>query len=240
MNCGGIGDRLKKNGIPFTAELPEKLEIYLNLLIEWNARMDLTAVPEEEEILDRHFADSLSILRTPVLLPERSMIDVGTGAGFPGMVLAMAREDMQVTLMDAQQKRLNFLHAVQEAAGVRNIRLLHARAEDAGRDRIHREQYDYAVARALAPLNVLCEYLLPFVKRGGYALCWKGPALAEEMEAGKRASQILGGTPEPPIRCPVEGRDWDHQILPIRKINKTPPSYPRKAGTPKARPLGET
>ena len=164
---------------------------------------------------------------------------MGTGAGFPGMVLAMTRPDLSVTLTDAQQKRLNFLEALQEAAEIRNVTLLHARAEDAGRDRKYREMFDFAAARAVAPLNVLAEYLLPFVKVGGCALSWKGPALEKELEAGRRAARLLGGRLELPEQYTVDGRDWEHTILPIRKVEKTPSAYPRKAGTPKAKPLGE-
>ena len=155
------------------------------------------------------------------------------------MVLAMARPDLQLMLADAQQKRLNFLEAVGDATGTRNISLLHARTEDAARDQKHREQYDFAIARAVAPLNVLCEYLLPFVKKGGCALCWKGPALRNELEAGRRAARLLGGRLEMPVRCTVDGRDWEHMILPVRKVEHTARQYPRKAGTPKAAPLGQ-
>ena len=239
MDRGKISESLKRNGIPFEEDLPEKLEIYLRLLQEWNLRMDLTAVEEEADMVDRHFMDSLTVLRTDLVFPAASMIDVGTGAGFPGMVLAMARKDLQVTLMDAQRKRLTFLEAVRDAAGVGNTVILHARAEDAARISSHRENYDFAVARAVAPLNILCEYLLPFVKKGGYALCWKGPALEQEMEAGRKASELLGGRPEIPVRCTVAGRLWEHMILPVRKTGKTASVYPRKAGTPKMKPLGE-
>ena len=239
MNRNEICRKLKCNVIPFTAELPEKLEIYLKLLQEWNSRMDLTATLEEEEIFDRHFMDSLTVLRTELILSDTSMIDIGTGAGFPGMVLAMARPDLKVTLLDAQRKRLRFLEAVQEATGTNNVKIVHARAEDGSRDVRHREKYDLAVARALAPLNILCEYLLPYVKNGGRALCWKGPSLKEEMAAGKRAAGILGGRFETPVDCPVSGREWEHCILPIYKIKNTASVYPRKAGTPKEKPLGE-
>ena len=239
MNRDEIGKRLEQNQISYEPFLPEKLEIYLGLLQEWNSRMDLTAVEEAPEMLDRHFMDSLTVLRTGWIGEGASLIDVGTGAGFPGMVLAMARPDLQVTLMDAQKKRLNFLEAVRDAAEVRNVTILHSRAEDAARDRKYREQYDFAAARAVAPLNVLCEYLLPFVRIGGCTLCWKGPALQNELEAGRRAARLLGGRLEMPFFCTVAGRDWEHTILPIRKTEKTTSGYPRKAGTPKAKPLGE-
>ena len=233
-----IREALLRNRIPFEPEFPGKLEIYLRMLQEWNNRMDLTAVQEEGEMLDRHFIDSLTVLRTDLIPINSCMIDVGTGAGFPGLVLALARPDIRVTLMDAQQKRLGFLQAVCGETGCTNAVTAHARAEDGAREKNHREQYDIAAARALAPLNVLCEYLLPFVKIGGHALCWKGPSLAEEIEQGRKASGILCGRLEMPVSCPVAGREWEHRILPVLKIEKTAPAYPRKAGIPKAKPLG--
>ncbi len=238
MNRDEIRIRLEQNEIPAPAELPERLEIYLNLLKEWNARMDLTAALEDEEIVDRHLMDSLTVLKTEYAAPDSRWIDVGTGAGFPGLVLAMARPDFSVTLMDAQQKRLNFLQAVMDASGIGNARTVHLRAEEGARKKEYREQFDFAAARAVAPLNVLCEYLLPYVRTGGCALCWKGPALRDEMEAGRRAAHLLGGRLEMPVRCPVYGQDWDHMILPVRKTEKTPAAYPRKPGMPKAKPLG--
>ena len=238
MNREDIRVRLERNDIPAAAELPERLEIYLALLKEWNARMDLTATLEDGEAVDRHFIDSLTVLRTGLVAAHTRWIDVGTGAGFPGLVIAMARPDLDVVLVDAQQKRLNFLQAVIDAAGVTNAKVFHARAEEGARKKELREQFDVAAARAVAPLNVLCEYLLPYVKTGGCALCWKGPALREEMEAGRRAAHLLGGRLEMPVICPVYGQNWDHMILPIRKTEKTAAAYPRKPGTPKARPLG--
>lgn len=239
MNERDIAERLERNGIRAVPELAEKLHVYLLLLKEWNTRMDLTAVPDDdEETVDRHFIDSLTVLKTGLLPETGSLIDVGTGAGFPGLVIAMARPALQVTLLDAQQKRLNFLQAVCEATGTANTSLIHARAEDGGRKKELREQFDVAAARAVAPVNVLSEYLLPYVQVGGLALCWKGPALKDELESGRRAAHLLGGRLEMPVRCPVEGREWEHLILPIRKTQATPKLYPRKAGTPKQKPLG--
>ena len=233
-----IRRRLALNQIPFHDGLPAMLSLYLDMLKDWNSRMDLTAVSDDEEMVDRHFVDSLVLLKSDLPRENSRMIDVGTGAGFPGLVLAMARPDLKITLLDAQRKRLDFLQAVGEAAGLSNITPVHARAEDGARRPELREQFDYASARALAPLNVLCEYLLPYVRTDGLALCWKGPALRDEMESGKKAARLLGGQVEMPIRCSVYGRDWDHMILPVRKVQQTPRQYPRKAGTPKSRPLG--
>lgn len=238
MDAKQIERILEKNGIPFRKELPEMLQLYLEMLKDWNNRMDLTAVTEDVETVDRHFADSLTVLKTGLIGEGARLIDVGTGAGFPGLPLAMARPDLRVTLLDGQRKRLNFLEAVCEAAGVANAVTLHARAEDGGRRKELRERFDIATARALAPANVLCEYLLPFVRTGGLALCWKGPSLKDELQSGRRAAHLLGGRLEAPVSCPVEGRDWEHLILPVRKTEHTPALYPRKAGTPKGKPLG--
>ena len=239
MNPDKMIKRLELNGIPYEPGVPEKLVIYFRLLKEWNSRMDLTSVPEDDEIIDRHFIDSLLILKTKLITKDSSLIDVGTGAGFPGMVLAIARKDLKVTLADSQQKRLNFLEEVRIETGSENIDLLHMRAEDAAKKEAYREKFDFATARALAPLNVLCEYLLPFVKVGGYALCWKGPSLQKEIESGRRAATMLGGRVKQSFNCPVAGREWNHVILPIQKDKKTPDPYPRKAGIPKNKPLGQ-
>ena len=238
MNTEKIKAGLERNGIPFQETLPEKLNTYFALLQEWNSKIDLTAVTEEDEMLDKHFIDSLTVLKTGLIRNNSKLIDVGTGAGFPGLVLAMARPDLQVTLLDSQQKRLQFLEKTAEATGTKNISIVHARAEDGARTTELRERFDYAVARALATTNVLCEYLLPYVKVEGYALCWKGPALKDELESRRKAAHLLGGRLEMPVSCEVTGREWEHMILPVRKIQHTANTYPRKAGTPKNKPLG--
>ena len=240
MNEREIGRRLAECGVPCGADLAERIARYLALLADWNTRMDLTAVAEGEEALDRHIADSLAPLAVPGLIPESgSLIDVGTGAGFPGMALALARPGLRVTLLDSLQKRLDFLDAVREAVGADNVTLVHARAEDGARRPELRERFDIAAARAVAPLPVLAEYLLPYVRVGGSALCWKGPALADELTAGRRAAHLLGGKAGEPVPCPIPGRDWDHSVLPIAKVSRTPAAYPRRAGLPARRPLGQ-
>lgn len=239
MDREWIQSRLEANRIPFRAELPEKLEIWFQLLTAWNGKMDLVAEAPEEELADRHFTDSLTVLKTDLLDGAASLIDVGTGAGFPGMALALARPELRVTLLDSQQKRLNFLAEVIRETGSENVTLVHARAEDGGRKPELRERFDLAAARAVAPLSVLCEYLLPYVRTGGRALCWKGPALGEEMGAGRRAAFLLGGRLQEPVAMNTAGRDWDHVILPISKVSPTPKGYPRRAGMPKTKPLGE-
>ncbi|MBQ7849250.1 MAG: 16S rRNA (guanine(527)-N(7))-methyltransferase RsmG [Clostridia bacterium] len=236
-----LSARLTACGIPHDEALPGKLLRYHALLMDWNTRMDLTAVTEEAEMIDKHYVDSLIALSVPGLIPRTgTLIDVGTGAGFPGLPLALACPDVRVTLMDAQKKRLNFLQAVIDDLQVRNVTLVHARAEDGAQFPQHREKYDVAVARAVASLAVLSEYLLPFVRVGGKAVCWKGPALAEELTQGRCAAHLLGGRVEEPVNVAIPGRDWQHMLLPVSKTAKNARQYPRKAGTPGKAPLGQS
>ncbi len=240
MTEAQIRERLTACGIPCDASLAERLRCYFALLMDWNTRMNLTRITGEEEALDAHFVDSLIALTVPGLIPQQgSLIDVGTGAGFPGMVLALACPGLQVTLLDSLQKRLDFLDAVREAVAADHVTLVHVRAEDGARKPELRERFDLAAARALAPLPVLAEYLLPYVKVGGMALCWKGPALNDEIAAGQRAAKLLGGETEDPVAVDIPGRDWQHSLLPIRKTGRTAPVYPRRAGLPSQRPLGQ-
>ena len=222
-------------GVPIAPDRIDALNVYHDLLIDWNMRMDLTSVPDAE-IARRHFLDSLLPLTKAEYFPEGlRLIDVGTGAGFPGLALAIARPDFTVTLLEAQGKRCQFLQAVCDALRLNHVTVIQDRAEISGHAQTHREAYDCAVARAVAPLNVLCEYLLPFVKTGGYALCWKGPAVADEMEDGAAAAQKLGGRIDAPVSLSWE--EENHLLVPIRKVEATLPQYPRKNGIPAKRPL---
>lgn len=218
--------------------LPEErlglLSAFHDMLLDWNTRMDLTNVPPEDMPL-RHYADSLlPLLQADWFPPGAKLIDVGTGAGFPGMALAIARPNLQVCLLEALQKRCGFLTAVCDELGLHNVRVLHARAEDAARGEL-REHFDAACARAVAPLRVLSEYLLPFVRVGGSALCWKGPSVDEELRDARRALAILGGTMGERYALPLPGVQLCVQA--ITKKAPSPTAYPRKAGTPKKKPL---
>lgn len=226
---------LKAAGVDVSDEVCARLEIYKTMLTEWNKVMDLTNVPKEEIPL-RHFADSLLPLSMGMVKSGSSLADVGTGAGFPGLPLAIADASLQVTLIDALQKRCDFLNAVREKLNLENVTVLHLRAEDAGKDKSLREKFDYAVARAVAPLNVLEEYLLPLVKVGGEALCWKGPAVKDEMQAGETAAEILGGKLTGAV--PVPGVGDGHCVARVEKTRHTAKEYPRKSGTPAKKPLG--
>lgn len=231
---------LEDLGIGYDAAAPDRLARYHALLMEWNANMNLTGDVDFATALYRHYLDSLAPLGIAGLFPmSASLIDVGTGAGFPGLPLAIARPDMSVTLLDSLNKRLNFLSAVIKALGLNNVQLRHARAEDGGRDAALRERYDIAVARAVAPLPVLMEYLLPFVRVDGRALCYKGPAAQEEWAAGESAAKILGGgrLVRHPIALPGKP-EWEHCVIEAQKTEKTLRQYPRKPGTPERKPLG--
>ena len=226
---------LRQAGVPVEPDRVAALNVYLTMLADWNTRMDLTSVPDAE-MARRHFLDSLLPLTRAEYFPQGvRLIDVGTGAGFPGLALAVARPDFRVTLLEAQGKRCQFLRAVCDEIKLKNVSVIQERAEALGRAEGHREAYDRAVARAVAPLNVLCEYLLPFVKPGGYALCWKGPAVSDEMEDGAAAARKLGGSVEAPVTLAWEGEN--HLLIPVRKTETTLPQYPRKNGIPAKRPL---
>ena len=226
---------LREAGLLFPDGVVRDLAVYRDMLDDWNQRMDLTNVPREE-MCARHFLDSLLPLKADGMFPPNArIIDVGTGAGFPGLALAIARPDMTVTLLEAQGKRCAFLNAVRQRLGLSRVTVIQDRAEVLGRNPAHREQYDRAAARAVAPLNVLCEYLLPFVKTGGYALCWKGPALEGETADGAFAARLLGGQMEAPVL--LAGPDRQHAVAKIFKTERTVPQYPRKNGIPAKRPL---
>ena len=218
----------------------ERIVRYHEMLADWNTRMNLTGDTDFDTSIDRHYTDSLAPLKNRELFPQgASLIDVGSGAGCPGLPLAIARPDLKVTLLDSLMKRINFLDAVVQDLGLTNVQLVHSRAEDGGRDAKLRENFDIAVARAVAPLPVLCELLLPFVKVGGRMICYKGPSAEEELLAGQKAAHILGGAAVEhiPVVLPAQP-EWQHCLLACEKKVKTVRQYPRKAGTPSRSPLG--
>lgn len=212
----------------------ERLSAYHALLVKNNERMDLTKVPEEEMTL-RHYADSLLVLNAGLIPQAAHLIDVGTGAGFPGLPLAIAREDIKVTLLESKQKRCAFLQEVIDALELKNARVLCGRAEDLAAG-ANREMYDIAAARAVASLSTLAEYLLPYVRVGGKALCWKGPAVNDELQSGRKAAKLLGGKLGNLVDLGLPGRSSYVQV--IKKFSETPKKYPRKAGMPALKPLG--
>lgn len=229
-------DRAAAMGIAMTRAQAEQFERYHALLTEANARMNLTRVPDDApEAIDRNYLDCAAVLAGGFPAVETA-VDVGSGAGFPGIVLSILLPGTRFTLIDALGKRVAFLSAVIDALGL-NAEALHLRAEDAARRPELRERFDLATARAVAPMNVLCEYLMPFVKPGGRALALKGPGLEEELRQAENALAVLGGRLERIQPLPVPGRDWDHRAAWIIKTAPTPDRYPRRAGVAEKRPL---
>lgn len=223
-------------GIRLSPEQLNKFCVYHDMLTNANRDMNLTRV-EAREAVDRNYVDSLTPLAVPGLLDSVStLVDVGSGAGFPGVPIAIARPDIKITLIDAQEKRVGFLRSVAEALEL-NVDVVHARCEHAARLPEHRDAYDAAIARAVAPAGVLCEWLLPFVKPGGVMLALKGPGAQEELARALPAIRALSGEYRALLPANVPGRDWEHKILVINKLAPTPDRFPRKAGMAEKRPL---
>ena len=213
----------------------EMFETYHEMLVSANQQFNLTRVPDAiREAIDRNYLDCLSPLSYG-FSPENA-IDVGSGAGFPGIPLAIMCPDTHFTLLDALDKRVKFLQSVVDNLHL-NVTCLHARCEDAAQNPAYRERFEVAVARAVAPMNVLSEYLMPFVRVGGKMIALKGPNLESELKDAKNALLLLGGGNVIAQEAPVPGRDWAHKIAVVQKIKATPARYPRKAGTPERKPL---
>ncbi len=230
-----ISTQTQKLGIDITSQQAERFYLYTNMLLEWNEKINLTAITELDEIIQKHFIDSLTINK--YIKESDSIIDVGTGAGFPGIPLKIVKEDISVTLLDALNKRINFLNEVIEQNELTNIETIHARAEEAGKNKALRESFDIATSRAVAPLNVLVEYLLPLVKIGGKCICMKGSNAKEEIENSRKAISILGGKIEKIEELELPNSDIKRTIIVIKKEKNTPAKYPRKAGTPSKMPI---
>ena len=210
----------------------KKFYEYMNLLIEWNEKFNLTAIVEPKEIILKHFIDSLTIEK--YINEGNKIIDVGTGAGFPGIPLSIYKPEIDITLLDSLNKRIIFLQEVIEKLEMKNIEAVHGRAEEFAKNK--REMFDIATSRAVAPLNILLEYLLPFVKIGGTCLCMKGSNI-DEVENSKRALEILGGKIEKIETIKLPESDISRNIIIVRKVKNTPVKYPRKAGIPAKQPL---
>ena len=206
---------------------------FMNLLLEWNEKINLTAITEPKEVILKHFIDSISILK--YLENGKNLIDVGTGAGFPGLPLNILNNDLEYVLLDSLNKRINYLNNVIESLDLKNITTIHSRVEDFAKT--NREGFDIATSRAVASLNVLLEYLLPIVKVGGICICMKGSNAQEEIEKSKKALEELGGKIEKIEEIVLPDSDNIRNIIIVRKIKETPKKYPRKAGTAVKEPI---
>lgn len=229
---------LEKWEIPFSSEQQEQFVTYYKMLIEKNKVMNLTAITEFDEVLDKHFLDSIALARYVDLTKSISLIDLGTGAGFPGMPLKIMFPNLKVTLADSLNKRIVFLDEVIGELGLTDIQTVHARAEDLAHNSDYREQYDYCVSRAVANLSSLSEYCLPFVRIGGTFISYKSGEIEEELAAAKKAIFLLGGQFDQVIPFQLDGTDFGRSFVLINKDKKTAKTYPRKSGMPTKKPLG--
>ena len=207
---------------------------YMNLLLDWNNKINLTAITKEEDIILKHFIDSISI--NEYLKEKNKIMDIGTGAGFPGIPLKIINPNMEFILVDSLNKRINFLEEVAKELCLEKMQLIHSRVEDLAKNMNYREKADIIVSRAVANLRVLVEYMLPFVKKEGICICMKGPNIEEEIEEGKKAIEILGGKIEKIENLLLPG-NLERNLIIIKKIKNTPEKYPRKAGIPAKQPL---
>ncbi len=230
-----LQQRAKEMGIKLGEKQAEAFQRYMELLLEWNEKVNLTAITEPKEIVEKHFLDSLSLLPACSIKQGAKVIDVGTGAGFPGIPLKIMRPDIQLTLLDGLNKRLIFLEEVCKVLELSSTRI-HKRAEEAGLDKKLRESFDIATARAVASLPVLCEYCLPLVKMKGFFIAMKGPGAGEELEAAKNALDILGGD-EVKLVSVTEFGAGERNLIVVQKKSFTPKGYPRHGGTITKHPL---
>lgn len=232
-----IIDEMHKLGISLTEQQSEQLYEYYRLLVEWNSFMNLTGITEFSEVVQKHFVDSLSIVKVKNMNDVDNLIDVGTGAGFPGLPLKIVFPHLKVTLLDSLNKRIDFLNAVIEKTGLTGIETIHGRAEDFAKPGLKREIYDLCVSRAVANLATLSEYCLPYVKIGGEFIPYKSGEVADELQDAKSAVFLLGGKVESCKNFDLPGSDIHRSLVRIKKVGGCPKKYPRKAGMPSKVPL---
>ena len=224
-------------GIELNENKKEQFIKYKDLLKEWNEKINITAITDDKEIYTKHFLDSLSPIITNLFNGDEKIIDIGTGGGFPGLPLKIYNNNLNVTLLDSLNKRIIFLNEVIKSLNLENIQAIHGRAEELGRTEDYREKYNICISRAVASLNTLSEYCIPFVKVGGYFISMKGPDVEEELKEAEKAINILGGKIIKTEKIKIPETDIIHSLIIIEKIKSTPTKYPRGAGKPKKKPL---
>ncbi|MEA4846537.1 MAG: 16S rRNA (guanine(527)-N(7))-methyltransferase RsmG [Clostridiaceae bacterium] len=232
-----LTDGLIELGVEPSEEKVEKLIGFMEIMLEWNEKVNLTAITEEKEIFIKHFLDSATCLSSEYIKEGSKIIDVGTGAGFPGIPVKILKDGLKMTLLDSLNKRIIYLKEAVKRLDLRDITAVHGRAEEVGSSKAHRESYDIVLSRAVASMNVLCEYCIPFAKIGGFFLCQKGPDIKDEMEQAASAVKILGGRIREVKEYKLPFSDIKHNIIVIEKVAVTPTKYPRKPGKPAANPI---
>lgn len=228
---------LEQLKIATSPEMLKTFQLYMEGILEWNEKINLTAITEHDEFIRKHYIDSLLCYGFEELQKADKIIDVGTGAGFPGIPLAIVFPEKQFVLIDSLKKRLNVIDELCNQLGINNVSTVHGRAEDIARDKKHREVYGVCVARAVANIAVLAEYTLPFIRVGGSLLAYKGSDFKKELEEGKKSIKLMGGILTGERSVEIENLGLDHKILIINKIKNTPKEYPRKAGIPVKEPV---
>lgn len=224
-------------GIELDKKKIDDFILYKQLLKEWNEKINITTITDDYEIDIKHFVDSLTPLTTDLFAENITVIDVGTGGGFPGIPLKIVRKDLDIVLVDSTNKKINFLNDVIDKLGLEKIQAIHGRAEEMGRNSLYREKFHVAISRAVAQLNTLCEYCLPFVKVGGYFIAMKGPDIDEELNQASNSIKVLGGKliDKKMVNLPLS--DITHSLIIIEKVKETPTKYPRGGGKPRKKPL---
>ena len=224
-------------GLNLTEDQISAFNKYYELLYEWNKKINLTAITEPKDVAIKHMVDSLSCFKADLFKENTSLIDVGTGAGFPGLPLKIFYPSLKLTLLDSLNKRVKFLQLVVDELGLKDIEVIHARSEEAARNKKYREKFDLATARAVARLPIICEYCLPFVKDGGTFIALKGRQYEEEATQAQKAIKVLGGEIADIMPVKLPEIDDKRAVIYIKKIKSTPKTYPRKAGTPERNPI---
>ena len=232
-----LSEGCRQLGISLTEEQTEQFMLYYEKLIEVNQVMNLTAITEFEDVMRKHFLDSLTLVKAVDIKNVKRVLDLGTGAGFPGIPLKIAFADTEFVLLDSLNKRVKFVYDIIELCRLKKIQAVHGRAEELAGKKEYRESFDLCVSRAVANLSSLSEYCLPYVEKGGLFVSYKSGNIQEELEAAGYAIQILGGRIKDTVKFKLPGSDMDRSLVVIEKIRETPARYPRRAGIPSREPL---